>query len=154
MQNCLGKLNLTYGLIYLHDAIVFSKTEEEHLCLIASENIIWGSSWLSVNYSKMWSTIWPTMYLRRASGQEGEPKSCGSTHPSSNIDWNPSLSRFGRTLPVIHQRICMCCTTTAWTPIWGRCQQEEQVSNTHEWCAGCLWDSLESMPWGPCTGFC
>ena len=31
MQNCLGKLNLTYCLIYLDDVIVFSKTEEEHL---------------------------------------------------------------------------------------------------------------------------
>ena len=31
MQNCLGKLNLTYALIYLDDMIVYSKTEEEHL---------------------------------------------------------------------------------------------------------------------------
>ena len=31
MQNCLGKLNLTYYLIYLDDVIVFSKTEEKHL---------------------------------------------------------------------------------------------------------------------------
>ena len=34
MQNWLGKLNMTYCLIYLDDVIVFSKTEEEHLhCL-------------------------------------------------------------------------------------------------------------------------
>ena len=31
MQNCLGKLNLTYCLIYLDDVIVFSKTKGEHL---------------------------------------------------------------------------------------------------------------------------
>ena len=31
MQNCLGKLNLTYCLIYLDDVIVYSKTLEEHL---------------------------------------------------------------------------------------------------------------------------
>ena len=31
MQNCLGELNLTYCLIYLDDAIVFSETPEEHL---------------------------------------------------------------------------------------------------------------------------
>ena len=31
MQNCLGKLNLTYCLIYLHDMIVFSETPEGHL---------------------------------------------------------------------------------------------------------------------------
>ena len=31
MQNCLGKLNLTYCLIYLDDVIVFLKTEVEHL---------------------------------------------------------------------------------------------------------------------------
>ena len=31
MQNCLGKLNLKYCLIYLDDVIVFSKMEEEHL---------------------------------------------------------------------------------------------------------------------------
>ena len=31
MQNCLGKLNLTYCLIYLDDVIIFSQTEEEHL---------------------------------------------------------------------------------------------------------------------------
>ena len=31
MQNCFGKLNLTYCLIYLDDVIVFSNTPEEHL---------------------------------------------------------------------------------------------------------------------------
>ena len=31
MQNCLGKLNLTYCLIYLDDMIVFSEMPEEHL---------------------------------------------------------------------------------------------------------------------------
>ena len=31
MQNCLGKLNLIYCLIYLDDLIVFSQTAEEHL---------------------------------------------------------------------------------------------------------------------------
>ena len=31
MQNCLGKLNLTYALIYLDDVIVYCCTEEEHL---------------------------------------------------------------------------------------------------------------------------
>ena len=31
MQNCLGKLNLQYALIYLDDVIVYSKTPEEHL---------------------------------------------------------------------------------------------------------------------------
>ena len=31
MLNCLGKLNLTYCLIYLDDVIIFSHTEEEHL---------------------------------------------------------------------------------------------------------------------------
>ena len=34
MQNTLGKLNLTYCIIYLDDVIVFGHTEEEHLeCL-------------------------------------------------------------------------------------------------------------------------
>ena len=32
MQNCLGKLNLIYCLIYLDDLIMFSRTAEEHLC--------------------------------------------------------------------------------------------------------------------------
>ena len=31
MQNCLGKLNLTYCFIYLDDVIVFSEMPEEHL---------------------------------------------------------------------------------------------------------------------------
>ena len=31
MQNCLGKLNLIYCLIYLDDLIVFSQTAKEHL---------------------------------------------------------------------------------------------------------------------------
>ena len=31
MQNCLGKLNLIYSLIYLDDLIMFSQTTEEHL---------------------------------------------------------------------------------------------------------------------------
>ena len=34
MQNCLGKLNLNYCLIYLDDIVIFSQTVEEHLhCL-------------------------------------------------------------------------------------------------------------------------
>ena len=34
MQNTLGKLNLTYCVIYLDDVIIFGHTEEEHLeCL-------------------------------------------------------------------------------------------------------------------------
>ena len=31
MQNCLGKLNLMYCLIYLNDVITFSKDEDDHL---------------------------------------------------------------------------------------------------------------------------
>ena len=31
MQNCLGKLNLTYCLIYLDDVITFSNDEDDHL---------------------------------------------------------------------------------------------------------------------------
>ena len=31
MQNCLGKLNLIYCLIYLDNLIVFSQTAKEHL---------------------------------------------------------------------------------------------------------------------------
>ena len=31
MQNCLGKLNLMYALIYLDDVVVFADTEAEHL---------------------------------------------------------------------------------------------------------------------------
>ena len=31
MQNCLGKLNLQYALIYLDDVIVYSRMPEEHL---------------------------------------------------------------------------------------------------------------------------
>ena len=31
MQNCLGKLNLTYALVYLDNVVVFSDTEKEHL---------------------------------------------------------------------------------------------------------------------------
>ena len=31
MQNCLGKLNLIYCLIYLDDLIMFLQTAEEHL---------------------------------------------------------------------------------------------------------------------------
>ena len=37
MQNCLGKLNLIYCLIYLHDLIVFSQTAEEHLHRLCGE---------------------------------------------------------------------------------------------------------------------
>ena len=31
MQNCLGEFNLTYALVYLDDAMVYSNTEEDHL---------------------------------------------------------------------------------------------------------------------------
>ena len=34
LQNCLGEINLAYCLLYLHDMIVFTKMDEEHLqCL-------------------------------------------------------------------------------------------------------------------------
>ena len=36
MQNCLGELNLTYALIYLHDIVVFSDTEKEHVKRLAA----------------------------------------------------------------------------------------------------------------------
>ena len=32
MQNCLEELNLTYALVYLDNVIVYSNTEEDHLC--------------------------------------------------------------------------------------------------------------------------
>ena len=38
MQNCLGKLNLIYCLIYLDDLIMFLQTAEEHLhrlCIVS-----------------------------------------------------------------------------------------------------------------------
>ena len=31
MQNCLGKLNLIYYLIYLDNVVIFSQTAEEHI---------------------------------------------------------------------------------------------------------------------------
>ena len=34
IQNCMGKLNLMYYLIYLDDIVVFSHTAEEHLHLL------------------------------------------------------------------------------------------------------------------------
>ena len=36
MQNCLGKLNLMYALIYLDDIVVFSDTEKEHVKHLAA----------------------------------------------------------------------------------------------------------------------
>ena len=71
MQNCLGKMNLTYYLIYLDDVIVFSRTEEEHLKHLC---IVFYCFWehnLKLNPTK-WEffqdecNIWAIMSLRRA----------------------------------------------------------------------------------------
>ena len=42
MQNCLGKLNLVYCLIYLDDIIMFLQTAEEHL------------HWLCMVFDQFW----------------------------------------------------------------------------------------------------
>ena len=63
MQNCLGKLNLTYCLIYLDDVIVYSKDLEQHLARmqVVIERI--GMSLLSVQTI----TLSPTSSLLPAS---------------------------------------------------------------------------------------
>ena len=42
MQNCLGKLNLIYCLIYLDDIIVFSQMVEEHLHTVCGLRLVQG----------------------------------------------------------------------------------------------------------------
>ena len=66
MQNCLGKLNLTYCLIYLDDVIVYSKMPAEHLqrmrvvfdCL-RTHGL--NSSPPNVSCSRQRSITWPIM---------------------------------------------------------------------------------------------
>ena len=137
MQNCLGELNLMYCWIYLDDVIVFSKMKEEHLqCLGVVFKCFWEHN-LKLKLSKCEFFHNEINYLVHHVSKEGVQsskgnlKSCGWICPASDIHWNMSLSGLGRSLPVIHQGICMGGTTTAWTLIWRRCWQEEWLSNTH-----------------------
>ena len=71
MQNTLGKLNLTYCVIYLDDVIIFGRTEEEHLeCL----HIVFERFWefnlklsQSAHFSSQKSSTWLTMAHNGAS---------------------------------------------------------------------------------------
>ena len=70
--------------------------------------------------------------------QQGESERYCRIHPASDLYWNLSLSGIGRSLPVIHQDMCLCGTATTWTPIQRWCRQEEWVSHAHQWSAGCF----------------
>ena len=127
MQNCLGKLNMTYCLIYLDDLIVFSKTEEEHLhclctlCLSTSESTTWSSSQQSVSSSRARLTIWLIMSPRRAlwPSRENLKAMAEFTHPE--LTWKSEPFWLGGALQVIYQRVCMHSAAIAQTSIWGRC---------------------------------
>ena len=71
MQSCLGKLNMTFCLIYLDDVIVFSKTGKSTyitctLCLSASDRPIWSLSQQSTSSLRVRLTIWRIMSPRKA----------------------------------------------------------------------------------------
>ena len=71
MQNFLGKLNLTYCLIYLDDMIVFSKTEEEHLqhlCVVFSHFWEHNLKLKSIKCKFFWDEIY---YLAHYISREG-----------------------------------------------------------------------------------
>ena len=63
MQSCLGKLNLTYVLIYLDHVIVYSCTEEEHLTQLRAmferfRRVVSSLNLPSATSSALRSTIW------------------------------------------------------------------------------------------------
>ena len=60
MQNCLGELNLTYPLIYLDDAIMYSKTEEEHLTYLRAILERFMEHSLKLKLSALRSVTWDT----------------------------------------------------------------------------------------------
>ena len=125
MQNCLGKQNLTYYLIYLDDMIVFSKMEEEHLqCLHTVFNcfrehnlrlnptkceFFWGEiNYFAWHISK--EGVWPSKENLKAVAEFTPPQSYTEI----------SVFRLSGTLPMVHQRICEDSTNIAWTSFWER----------------------------------
>ena len=138
MQNCLGELNLTYCLIYLDDIIVFLKTEEEHLhhlhalCSSTSENTTWSSSWQSVISSRVRLTIWLITSPRKCVWPSKENlKAMARIYSTLNLHWKfkAFLDLVGHYRQLLITGVsCAYCAIIAWTSIWGRFQQEEQIS--------------------------
>ena len=143
MENCLGELNLTYCLIYLDDVIVFSKTEKEYLqclCTVFNcfriHNLRLKSTqceffWNEINYladhiSK--EGVWPSKENLKAVAK--------FTPPQIYIETQAFLGLLGHYWQFIKGFACI-----AQTYIWGRCQQEEQVSSTNGRGSVCLWDA-------------
>ena len=97
LQICLGELNLTYCLIYLDDAIIFSKMEEEHLhhLHIVFEHFREHNLKLKPTKSEFFKNknqlLGSQCLQGRCVTQQGEPKSCGQIHSTTDLHQDPSL---------------------------------------------------------------
>ena len=123
MQNCLGKLNLIYCLIYLHDLIVFLQTAEKHLhrlCIVFNwlreYNLKLKLSWCSafkeeINCLAHWMSkqgVWPIDVNLKAIAV--------CVLPWTYI--NLCLSWPCRPWQAIHKGLCTECPGAEGTPGW------------------------------------
>ena len=128
MQNCLGKLNLIYCLIYLDDLIMFLQTAEEHLHWL---HVVfdWLREYnLKLKLSNCRLFKEEINYLaHRVSRQGVQPSDAnlkaiaecmllGNLHGDSCLPWPH------RPLQVIHKRLCTDHPAGEWTPGQGGSQ--------------------------------
>ena len=136
MQNCLGKLNLIYFLIYLDNVIVFSWTAEEHLhrlCMVFNwfweYNLKLKPSKCSlfkeeINYLTHWVSkqgVWPSDANLKAITE--------CTLPQTYME-DPCFSQPHGPLLAIHKGLCIDCTAIEWTPGLGR-EPVERLNGCH-----------------------
>ena len=117
MQNCLGKLNLTYCLIYLGDIITFSKDEDDHLHHM---RVIFDRFWaehLKLKPSKCNLFQDEIMYLAHRVMKDGIQPS--EEHIKAIVDFPQPLLYLhlmvcgdGRTLQTVHYALCPLGQTT------------------------------------------
>ena len=151
---------MTYCLIYLDDVIVFLKTEEEHLHHLHIVFKHFREHQLKLKPTKCEFFKSKINYLAHHVSKEG-------IHPSKeNLkavpEFTPSqtyteiwtfLGLVGHYRQFIKGFICIAQPLDKNLTGEGA-SKKKQTSDAHGKCIGCLWYSQESLPQGPCAGFC
>ena len=112
MQNCLGKLNLTYALIYLDDIVVFSDTEKEHVKHLAAVFELFREHGLKFELSKCHFFQKEINYLSHHVSAEGMKPGLDNVEgiaemvPPKDSDGNPSVLGCHWILPKVYQGLC------------------------------------------------
>ena len=119
MQNCLGKLNLTYALVYLDDVVVFSDTEKEHLKRLRAVLEHFQEHGLKLKPSKCNFFQTEISYLGYQVSAAGmgpgidNVQGIAKMAPPNDIYRHSLLSWSYRILPEVHQRVCQDSQATS-----------------------------------------